>query len=57
MKKNNLYFLKMSTFLSRLFCHVGKRLDKKAKVNYKSYEIKDWTENNYNKHIAKYFKK
>ena len=57
MKKNNLYFLKMSTFLSRLFCHVGKRLDKKAKVNYKSYEIKDWTENNYNKHIAKQFQK
>ena len=34
-----------------------KRLDKKAKVNFKLYDVKDWETNNYNKHVAQYPKK
>ena len=52
-----LLFLKIFTFLSRLFGYVEKRLDKKAKVNFKIYGFTDWTTNNYNTRIAQYFKK
>ena len=34
-----------------------KRLTKKAMVNFKIYDVTDWTSNNYNKHIAQYLKK
>ena len=38
-------------------CHVCKRLDKKAKVNFKIYNVANWITNNYNTHIARYLKK
>ena len=44
-------------FCFDFFCHLGKRLDKKAKNNFKIYDDKNWKMNNYNTHIVKYFKK
>ena len=35
-----------------LFGHVGKQLDKKAKVVFKICDVKNWEVNNYNTHIA-----
>ena len=58
--KNAVYFMlkgffvcKVFTFLSWLFGHIGKLLDK---VNFKVYDI-DCETNNCNTHIAQYFKK
>ena len=48
--------LKIFTFLSLLLGHVGKRHDKKARVNFKIYDATGCTANNYNTHIAKYLK-
>ena len=42
----------MFTFLSWLFGYVEKRLDKKAKVKFKIYDVTGWTTNNCNTHIA-----
>ena len=39
------------TFLSGLFGFVENRLNKKALVNFKTYDVTDWTTNNYNIHI------
>ena len=44
-------------FCSDVFGHVGKRLDKKAKFNFKVYDITNWQTNNYNTRIAQYLKK
>ena len=44
-----LFVLKIFTFFSWLFVHVGKPFDKKAKVNFKIYDVTDWEANN--KHI------
>ena len=44
-------------FCSDIFCHVGKQLDMKKKVNLKIYNITVWETNNYNIHIAQYLKK
>ena len=64
MMKNAFYFVLKAlfvlgtfTFLSWLFVCVEKRLNKKAKVNFKIYDVKNWTTNNYNTHVAQYFKK
>ena len=53
--KKNLFFmlkalfvLEIFTFLSLLFGYIEKRLDKKAKVNFKIY---NWPTNNYNAHF------
>ena len=46
------FFLYMFTFLSWLFGYVEKRLDKKAKVKFKIYDVTGWTTNNCNTHIA-----
>ena len=35
-------------FCPNVFGHVGKRLDKKASVNFKIYEVTIWETNNYN---------
>ena len=50
MMKNALYFmlkasfsLKIITFCLFFFCHVGKRLHKEAKFNFKIYGVTDWT--------------
>ena len=45
-------FCKILRFCSNLSRHVGKRLDNKAKVNFKNYVVTDWITNIYNKHIA-----
>ena len=64
MMKNAFYFtskaffvLKIFKFLSWLFGHVSKRLDKKDKVNFKFYNVTTWLANNCNTQIAKYFEK
>ena len=41
-------FLSYLNFCSDFFVHAGKWLDKKAKVNFKIYDITDWTANNCN---------
>ena len=47
-----LFVLKIFKFLSRLFGHVGKRLDEKDKVNFKIHDVTTWFTNNCNTHIA-----
>ena len=48
----DLFVLKIFKFLSWLFGHVAKRLNKKDKVNFKSYDVTTWLANNCNTHIA-----
>ena len=62
--KNVFYFMLKAlfipdifTFLSWIFDYVEKRLDKKAMVNFKIYDVEDWVTNNYNIHINQYLKK
>ena len=52
-----LFVLKVFKFLSWHFGYVGKQRDKKAKVNFKTYDVTDWETNNYNKNIVQYLKK
>ena len=52
-----LSILEIFKFLPGLFGYVEKRLVKKAKVNFKIYDVTDWTTNNHNPHIAQYLKK
>ena len=47
----------MFKFLFWHFSHVGKQVDKKVKVDFKIYEVKNWATNNYNTHIDQYLKK
>ena len=61
MMKNTLYFtskalfvLKVLKFLSGLFGHSEKRLEKKDKVNFKICDVAIWETNNYNTHIAQF---
>ena len=46
-----LFVLEIFTFLSLLFGYIEKRLDKKAKVNFKIYNVTVWQTNNYNTHF------
>ena len=46
------FILEIFVFLSDF---LGTPLDKK--VNFKIYDITDWTKNNYNTHITQYLKK
>ena len=62
--KNIFYFMlkalfvpEIFTFLSWLFGYVEKRLDKKAMVNFKIYDVIDWTTSYYNTHNVIYLKK
>ena len=64
MRKNTFYFtskalfvLKIFKFLSRLFGHLAKRLDKKDKVNFKFHDVTAWLINNCNTHIVQYLNK
>ena len=59
MMKNAFYFtskalfvLKIFNFLSCLFGHAARRLDKKDKVNFKFYDVTAWLINNWNTHIV-----
>ena len=58
MMKNAYYFIlknpfvfKIFKFLSWFFDHIGKRLDKKAKVDFKFYDVTSWLTNNITIHI------
>ena len=62
--KNAFYFMLKALFVLEIFkfffwCfgYVEKRLHKKAKVNFKIYDVTDWTTNNYNTDIVQYLKK
>ena len=44
----DLFVLEIFTILFWHFGYVEKRLDKKAMVNFKIYDVRDWTTNNYN---------
>ena len=55
MMKNVFYFMlkalfvfEIFAFLSLLFGYLGKRLDEKAKVNFKIYDLSDRATNNFN---------
>ena len=50
-----LFDLKIFKFLSWLFGHVTKRLDKNDKVDFKFYDVIACLTNNRNTHIAQYF--
>ena len=50
-------FLRYLDFRPEFLIHAGKRLDERAKANFKLYDITDWETNNYNKHIAQHLKK
>ena len=52
-----LFVLEIFKFLFWRFGYVEKRLHKKAKVNFKIYDVTDWTTNNYNTDIVQYLKK
>ena len=49
--------LEALNFLPWLFDYVEKWIDKKAKVNFKIYDVTDSTINNYNTYIVQYLKK
>ena len=49
-------FLRYLIFYPHFCSHVEKRLDKKAKVNFKSYNFINWETNNQNILFAQYFK-
>ena len=51
------FVFKIFNFLSELFGHVTKRLDKEDKVNFKFYDVRAWLKNNCNTHIAQYLEK
>ena len=52
-----LFVLEIFTILSWLFSYVEIMLDKKSKLNFKIYDVTDWTANNYNTDIAQQLKK
>ena len=51
------FVLKISKFLSGLFGHVAKWLNKKGKVNFKFYDAIVWLTKNRDTDIAQYFEK
>ena len=55
-KSKALFDLEIFTFLSCLFGYTEKRLDKKAMVIFKIYDVTDWITNNHNTHIHQYLK-
>ena len=49
-------FLRYLQFCPDVFGYIGKRLDKKAKVNLKIYDATNWKTKNYIEFIARYLK-
>ena len=47
-----LFVRQIFTFLSRIYGYVEKRLDKRAMINFKIYDVIVWTTNNYNTQIT-----
>ena len=52
-----IFALKIFTILSWLSGYVAKWFRIKAKVNFKIYDIKEWTINNYNIQLVYYMKR
>ena len=52
-----LSFSEIFTLLSWLFGYVEKQLDEKVMVNFKIYDVTDWTTNNHNTRITQYLKR
>ena len=50
------FVLEIFACFSWLFGFLEKPLDKKAKVNFKIYDVLDWTANSYSTHITHYLK-
>ena len=50
-------FLEYLNFCPGLLGHIGKRLDEKANITFKIYDVTSWKTNNYNKHIVRNLKK
>ena len=50
------FFFNIFTFLYWLFGYLEKRLDKEALINFKIYDVSDWTKNNYNTNITQHLK-
>ena len=51
-------FFRYLNFYLDFFGHIGKRLNKKAQVNFKVHDvIYYWETTNYNAHVAQYLKK
>ena len=57
MMKNTFYFVLSALFVLKILIFLLRLFDKKAKVNFKFYDITNWETNNYNTHIAQYLKK
>ena len=62
--KISVYFMLKAFFILETFAfwpwcfgYVEKRLGERATVNFKTYDVTDWTTNNYNTPIAQYIKK
>ena len=55
--KSSFLFSRYMNFCPDFFGHIGKRIDKKAKANFKIYYVTGWETNNYNTLFAKYLKK
>ena len=51
-----LFVLKIFKFCPESFAHVRKRLDKKVKINFKTYDFTNCEKNDCNPHITQYFK-
>ena len=47
-------FLRYLHFYPDIFGYVGKRLDKKAELNFKIYGVTNWNTNNCYKYIDRY---
>ena len=47
-----LFVLEIFTFLSRVFDYTEKWLGKKAMINFKIYDVTDWTTYNYNTNVT-----
>ena len=52
-----LFVLEIFIFSPWIFGYVEKHLDQKAEINFKIYDVVDWTTNNYNTNVAQYLKK
>ena len=50
-------FLRYLHFSPDFLGFARKRLDKKAKENFKIYDVTNWNANNHKEHIARYLKK
>ena len=50
----SLLIFEIFAFLSWLFGNVEKRIDNKAMINFKSYDVADWIANNYDTHISQH---